>query len=76
MRITIYQTISNVLNEDRSIRSSSTTEAYLIEPDPGKWLRNKLTGEVLKSGICVNKKTKLNEWEEIEPDLKANASAE
>jgi len=70
MKITIYQTISNVLNEDRSIRSSVTTESYLLEPDAGKYLRNKVTGEIIRTKICVTKYSKIAEWEESEIERK------
>ena len=70
MKITIYQTISNVLNEDRSIRTSATTESYLLEPDAGKYLRNKVTGEIIKTKICVTKQSKVAEWEESEIERK------
>lgn len=73
MKITIYQTISNVLNEDRSIRSSSTVESYLLEPDFGKYLKNKVTGEIIYSKICITKHSKIADWEEFVIDPKANA---
>jgi len=66
MKVTIYQTISNVLNEDRSIRSSNTIEAYMLEPEAGKYLRNTRTGEIVRTQICINKESRIAEWEELD----------
>ena len=73
MKITIYQTISNVLNEDRSIRSSTTVESYLLEPEAGKYLRNKVTGEIIYSKICITRQSKIADWEELNLDPKSSS---
>ena len=38
---------------------------YLITPDEGKLLRNKTTGQLYSTGLCVNKERKINDYEEI-----------
>lgn len=66
MTINIIQTITNTLNEDRTIKTSSMIETYLISPAEGKVLKNIKTGEIIKSKICLNKKVKIADYIEIE----------
>ncbi len=66
MTINIIQTITNTLNEDRTIKTSSTIETYLISPAEGKVLKNIKTGELIKSKICLNKKVKIEDYIEVE----------
>lgn len=66
MTVNIIQTITNTLNEDRTIKTSSTVETYLVSPAEGKVLKNIKTGEILKSKICLNKKVKIEDYIEIE----------
>ena len=41
MRIQINQTISNIMEEDRTLIRTKTSETYILFPDEGKKLRNK-----------------------------------
>lgn len=66
MTINIIQTITNTLNEDRTIKTSSTIETYLISPAEGKVLKNIKTGEIIKSKICLNKKVKIEDYIEVD----------
>lgn len=66
MTINILQTISNVLNEDRTLKSSYTVESYLVTPAEGKVLKNIKTGEIINSKICLNKKVKIADYIEVE----------
>lgn len=66
MTINIIQTITNTLNEDRTIKTSSTVETYLISPAEGKVLKNIKTGEIIKSKICLNKKVKIEDYIEVD----------
>jgi hypothetical protein len=66
MTINIIQTITNTLNEDRTIKMSSTIETYLISPAEGKVLKNIKTGEIIKSKICLNKKVKIEDYIEVD----------
>ena len=66
MTINIIQTITNTLNEDRTIKTSSTIESYLISPAEGKVLKNIKTGEIIKSKICLNKKVKIEDYIEVD----------
>lgn len=65
MKTTIIQTITNILNEDRTIKSSTINESYVLTPEEGYVLKNIKTGEIVKTKICVTKKTKLNNYIEI-----------
>lgn len=67
MTIRINQIISNILNEDRSVKSSTTRESYLIIPDNGKVLINKNTKEIKDGIVSVNTRNKISEYEEIIP---------
>lgn len=66
MKTTIIQTVKNILNEDRTLISSSTTEAYVLTPKAGYVLKNIKTGEIITTRICVYKKVKLSDYIEIE----------
>lgn len=66
MTINIIQTVTNILNEDRSIKSSSTVEAYLLIPAEGRALKNIKTGEIIKTKLCLNKKVKLQDYIEVD----------
>lgn len=66
MKVTIIQTTTKILNEDRTLRSSIITESYVITPAEGKALQNTKTGEIIKAKVCVNKKSKLNMYKEID----------
>ena len=71
MKITIIQNITKVLDMDRTLLSSRTNESYLLEPAPGKMIQHIPTGELYHKGICINKKRKFAEYQEIE-DPKAS----
>ena len=66
MKTTIIQTITNILNEDRSIKSSTINESYVLTPDENKVLKNIKTGKIITTRICVNKKIKLADYIEVE----------
>ena len=53
MEININQTIRNVLNEDRTLKSTQTTESYIIIPAEGKHLVNTKTGESFVGAISL-----------------------
>lgn len=65
MKITIIQTTTKTFDESRTLLTTYTNEAYLIAPDEGKLLRNKTTGQLYSTGLCVNKERKINDYEEI-----------
>jgi hypothetical protein len=65
MKITIIQTTTKTFDTSRILLATRVDEAYLIEPDAGKVLRNKITGQILSAGLCVDKERKIAEYEEI-----------
>lgn len=66
MKITIIQTTTKTFDESRILQATWINETYLIEPDEGKLLRNKTTGQLFSAGLCVNKERKIREYEEID----------
>ena len=65
MKTTIFQTITNILNEDGTVERSITTERCRIVPENGKVLKNIKTGQIFASSICVNNKNKIANYIEI-----------
>lgn len=68
MKITIVQTITKTFDRDRTLLNSRTVESYVIEPDAGKILVNKLTGQKFSGGTCVNQERKISNYIEIEEE--------
>lgn len=65
MKIKIVQTTTTIMSEERIIESSSITENFVIEPEAGKVLKNIKTGQIIRSRVCVNKKTKTADYIEV-----------
>ena len=65
MEININQTIRNVLNEDRTLKSTQTTESYMIIPSPGKHLVNTKTGESFVGAISLGSRWKVSDFIEV-----------
>lgn len=66
MKIEIRQTISNTLDENRKLISSSTVENTVLYPAEGKALKNIKTGKVYPGFICLSPKDKVSDFVEIE----------
>ena len=66
MKTTIIQTTTKTFDEARILLATRVNETYLLEPDEGKVLRNKTTGQLFSTGLCVNKERKIKEYEEID----------
>ena len=66
MKITIVQTTTKTFNASHILLATRVNETYLIEPDEGKVLRNKATGQIFKAGLCVSKERKIKDYEEID----------
>lgn len=65
MKVTIIQTTTKTLTADRTPIATRVSETYLLEPEEGKFLRHKATGQKFSSGLCVNKERKIADYEEI-----------
>lgn len=66
MKIEIRQTISNTLDENRKLISSSTVENTILYPAEGKALKNLKTGKVYFGFVCLSPKDKASDFIEIE----------
>ena len=65
MKIKILQTTTTILTEDRQVESTYTNETFILEAEKGKVLKNIKTGQVSRSRVCITKKSKLDEYIEI-----------
>ena len=65
MIITIVQTTTKVLTQDRKLLSSRVDEAFMLEPSEGNIIKHKETGITFNSGISVSKEYKIKEYIEI-----------
>lgn len=65
MKIKILQTTTTILTEDRRVESTYTNETFILEAEKGKVLKNIKTGQVSRSRVCITKKSKLDEYIEI-----------
>ena len=65
MEININQIIRNVLNEDRTLKSTKTTESYMIIPATGKHLVNTKTGESIVGAISLGSSWKVSDFIEV-----------
>jgi hypothetical protein len=68
MQIQIRQTITNVMDENRKQISSFQSEIYVLIPDEGKALINKITKQVTKGVITLSLKSKLSDYGEVPAD--------
>ena len=66
MTINIIQTITNILSEDRVLISSGESEGYILIPDEGKILKNKITGELFFRKICIYQSSQVQDFIEID----------
>ena len=65
MEININQIIRNVLNEDRTLKSTQKTESYIIIPADGKHLVNTKTGESFVGAISLGGRWKVSDFIEV-----------
>ena len=65
MEININQIIRNVLNEDRTLKSTQTTESYMIIPATRKHLVNTKTGESFIGAISLGSRWKVSDFIEV-----------
>ncbi len=66
MIININQTISNTLNEDRELIRTRTNEFFVLYPEEGKKLKNKVTGEILDGFIIIEARDSKDNYEEVD----------
>lgn len=68
MKTIIIQTTTKTLDENYTVLTTRTSEAYHLTPAEGMVLRHKPTGQVFPVGLCINNKQKIQEYEEITKD--------
>lgn len=68
MRLEIHEVISNILDENRKLIRTRTSESYIIYPDEGKLLKNKKTGLTTDTFIGIGSKENLSNYEEVEKE--------
>ena len=54
------------MNEERVIESSSSSETFRIIPEKNKILKNIKTGQITRAHVCVNKKSKVADYVELD----------
>lgn len=70
MKINLIQNITKILDEDRKEISSSISEYYMLKPEAGKALYNKITGNISSGVVYIPRLKSKENYEEI--DLKDN----
>ena len=66
MKIEIIKTTTTIMNEERVIESSSSSETFRIIPEKNKILKNIKTGQTTRAHVCVNKKSKVADYVELD----------
>lgn len=67
MKIKLITTTTTIADaQTMLIESSTSTESFVVEPSEGKVLRNKKTGEITRSRVCLYNKNKAENYEEID----------
>ena len=65
MIIEIVQIVTNILDENRNIKTSSTRESYVLTPETSKILKNVKTGELISTTVCITKKNRITDYIEL-----------
>lgn len=66
MTINIIQTITNILDEDRQLIRTATTEAYMLYPAEGKAIKNIKTGKVYTHSVNIGSIGNVKDYIEID----------
>ena len=66
MTINIIQTITNVLDENRQLIRTVTSETYVLYPAAGKAIKDINTGKLFTSSVSIGSKGKLKDYIEID----------
>ena len=66
MTIEIIEIITNILDENRNLKTSSTREAYVLVPDAHKVLKHIKTGEIITTRLMINRKSRIKDYIEIQ----------
>ena len=66
MTVNIFQTITNVLDTNRNLIRTTTTETYVLYPDAGKVLKNLVNGRIYTSSVNIGSKSHVKDYIEID----------
>ena len=66
MTLNIIQTITNVLDENREVLRTMTSEAFMLTPAAGKAIKNIKDGNSYTHPINIGSKGKLKDYIEID----------
>ncbi len=65
MTVEIIEIITNILDENRNLKTSSTREAYVLVPDAHKALKHIKTGEIITTRLMISRKSRIKDYIEI-----------
>ena len=65
MKINIIQTITNILDENRQMIKTSTSDNYILYPEVGKVIKDTITGQIYTSSVSIGSKSNLKNYIEI-----------
>ena len=65
MKINIIQTITNILDENRQMIKTSTSDNYILYPETGKAIKDTITGQIYTSSVSIGSKSNLKNYIEI-----------
>jgi len=68
MKTLIHENVLTIKTLDEEIKDIIRNTTYVIEPEDGKLLRNKITGFTTDSLIGVGSNDSLNNYEEIDKE--------
>lgn len=68
MKIYTRETISYTYDENKKLIDSRSREMYLLYPDEGKLIRNKLNGMTTDAYVGIGSKDDINNYEEIDKE--------
>jgi hypothetical protein len=66
MTVEIIEIITNILDEDRNLKSSSTMESYVLVPGAHKALKHVKTGEIITTRLMISRKSRIKDYVEID----------
>ena len=66
MKINIIQTITNILDENRQMIKTSTSDNYILYPEADKVIKDTITGQIYTSSVSIGSKSNLKNYIEID----------
>ena len=67
MKINIIQTITNILDENRQMIKTSTSDNYILYPEADKAIKDTITGQIYTSSVSIGSKSKQKNYIEFQP---------